>query len=76
MLLIKFYEGKSIILASSAISLTPRLWYNFSLGVYFDQISVNLQIGQLRNNQQIFDVKDNDLQRGSLGIASNGILII
>ena len=73
-LLIKIYEGKSTILASSTISITPRIWYNFTLRVFFDLISVNLQIGQLRNNQQIIEAKDNDLQRGSLGLASNGMI--
>ena len=72
MLLVKTYEGKSIVLASSTISITPRIWYNFTLRVYFDSISVNLQIGELRNNQQIFDVKDDDLQRGTLGLGTNG----
>jgi len=37
-----------------------------------DNISVDLKIGKLRNIQEIFSVKDNDLQRGSLGLATNG----
>jgi len=71
-LLIKNYEGKSITLASSTLSITPRIWYSFTLRVYFDSISVSLQIGELRNQQEIFDVQDNDLQRGTLGLGTNG----
>ncbi len=71
-LLIKRFEGKSITLASSSVSVTPRLWYTFSLYIYFDKFQVNMQIGDLRNNQVLFEISDNDIQRGSLGIATDG----
>jgi len=71
-LLIKRYEGKSVTLASSNISITPRLWYTFSLYIYFDKFQINLQIGDLRNNQILFEAIDNDIQRGALGIATDG----
>jgi len=71
-LLVKNYEGKQTILASSNISITPRVFYSFTVNVSFDSISVTLKIGKLRNIQEIFNVNDNDLQRGSLGLATNG----
>ena len=71
-LLIKNYEGKSTILASSTISISPRLWYSFTILMYYDSFSINLQIGDLRNIMTIISQKDNDLQRGGLGIATNG----
>ena len=71
-LLIKRYEGKSVTLASSNISITPRLWYTITLYIYFDKFQINMQIGDLRNNQILFEVIDNDIQRGALGLATDG----
>ena len=70
--LVKKYEGKSYILSTSTISITPRIWYTFTLKIYYEKFFVFLQIGELRNNQQIMSVEDNDIQRGGLGIATDG----
>ena len=70
--LVKKIEGKSTILGQSSILLNPKIWYSFTLLIYHDSFKVFIQIGDLRNNQLIMDLSDNDIQRGSLGIASDG----
>lgn len=72
MILVKRYEGKSTVLASSNISITPRMWYTFTLQIFYDKFRVFLQIGELRNNQLLFETADNDIQRGALGVATDG----
>lgn len=73
LVLLKRYEGKTTSLeTSSTITINPRVWYTFTVLIYYDSIKIFLQIGDLRNNQQIFEVVDNDIQRGSLGIGSDG----
>ncbi len=71
-LLVKKFEGKSTVLASSSLTVTPRIWYSFTLFISLDTFTLTLQIGELRNIQTLFTVKDNDLQRGGLGVATNG----
>ena len=70
--LFKKFEGKSTTLATSNLSISPRIWYTFTLLIYYDKIQIFLQLGDLRNNQLIFDAIDNDIQRGSLGIGTDG----
>lgn len=48
------------------------MWYTFTLLVFRDSFQLLIQIGDLRNNQVVFTVNDNDIQRGSLGIGSDG----
>jgi hypothetical protein len=73
LVLVKRFEGKSTSLATtSQISINPKMWYTFSVLIFYDTIKVFLQIGDLRNNQLIFEAIDNDIQRGSLGIGSDG----
>jgi hypothetical protein len=71
-ILVKRFEGKSTCLATSQISINPKMWYTFTLLIYYDSVQVYLQIGELRNNQLIFEAQDNDIQRGGLGIGSDG----
>ena len=70
--LMKRYEGKTFSLQSSSIAITPRIWYTFIIKIYYDKIFVNVQIGELRNTQQIITVEDNDIQSGGLGIGTDG----
>jgi len=70
--LIKKMDGKSTILSNTNISVNPKIWYTFTLLIFHDKFQVFLQIGDLRNNQLVFDLVDNDIQRGSLGFASDG----
>ncbi len=72
MLLLKRYEGKDYTLGTSTYTITPRLWYNFTLLVYFDRFQVILQIGDIRNERVVFDVIDRDLQKGTIGIGTEG----
>jgi hypothetical protein len=72
LILVKRFEGKSVCLATSQISINPKMWYTFTMLIYYDSFQIFLQIGDLRNNQLIFDIQDNDIQRGSLGIGSDG----
>jgi hypothetical protein len=71
-ILVKKFEGKSTCLQTSQISINPKMWYTFSLLVHYDTFQAFLQIGELRNNQLIFEAVDNDIQRGGLGIGSDG----
>jgi hypothetical protein len=69
----KRYEGRSTTIANiQNISITARLWYTFTITTYYDQFQIYLQIGDLRNDQLIADFTDNDIQRGSLGLATDG----
>jgi hypothetical protein len=69
----KLYEGKLTTLATAAnISISPRVWYTFTITATFDKFQAFIQIGDLRNNLLLFEATDNDIQRGSLGLATNG----
>jgi len=71
-LLLKRFEGKTTVLANSSVTIAPSIWYNFTVLVYYDRFQVILQIGDIRNEQVIFEVIDNDLQKGTVGIATEG----
>ncbi|MCQ2815708.1 MAG: hypothetical protein MJ252_00430 [archaeon] len=70
--LIKKYEGRSYILGTSQNALTPRIWYTFTIKGLFEKFFIYQQIGGLRNNLNLISVEDNDIQRGGLGIGTDG----
>lgn len=71
-ILVKKFEGKNSILATADMTIVPRLWYSFNVYQYFDTIKIATRIGNLKNLLTIMEVVDNDLQRGGLGLATNG----
>ena len=71
-LLLKRFEGKTSVLANSSVTVSPSIWYNFTILVYYDRFQVILQVGDIRNEVVLFEVIDNDLQKGTVGIATEG----
>lgn len=70
--LVKKFEGKDTIIATKDMTIVPRIWYSFNIYQYFERIKITTRIGDLKNTLTIMEVLDNDLQRGRVGLATNG----
>lgn len=70
--LVKKSQGTGTVLKYSAMEIQPKEWYRFKISFHFDNLQVWVQKGSLRNMQMIFNVSDNDVQRGSVGFATQG----
>ena len=70
--LVKKSQGTGTLIKSLRLNILPKEWYRFKIMFHLDNLQVWLQKGSLRNLQMIFNVSDNDVQRGSVGFATQG----
>ena len=70
--LVKTYNTISTVIAQSKIGITERQWYTFEISALYEDFKVKMAIGDLKNSMDLFTVKDDDLQKGSVGLGSNG----
>ena len=70
--LIKKVEGVGEVISGSTEAVLPRVWYRFSIRFLDNNIQVFKQTGNLRNVELLLNVTDNDLQRGTVGVGTQG----
>jgi hypothetical protein len=69
---VKKLQGTGSVIKGAAIDIQPKEWYRFKILFHMDNLQVWLQKGMLRNMQLVFNVTDNDVQRGNVGFAAQG----
>jgi len=65
-------DGSVKIIESKMISLNLDTWYRITLVMNNDQISIQIQTDNIRENKPIFEHTLEQLSRGTIGFASNG----
>lgn len=70
--LVKKFQGAGSVLKSKNEPLLAKTWYRFKISFFKDNIEVYIQKGFFRNTELLFKIKDNDVQRGTVGMAANG----
>lgn len=70
--LVKKSQGTGTVIKGLPIEIEPKEWYRFKILFHQESLQVWLQKGMLRNMQLLFNVTDGDVQRGTVGLASQG----
>ena len=70
--LMKRKDSKETTIAQNDIHIIPHVKYTFQITTFKENIKVFLQIQNLRILNKIFDTNETDMQRGLVGIATNG----
>ena len=70
--LIKKVEGVGEFISGSTEAVLPRVWYRFKIRYLDTNFQVFRQTGNLRNIQILMNVTDGDLQRGTIGVGTQG----
>ena len=69
---VKKSQGTGTVLKATSQVMEAKEWYRFKISFHFDLLQVWLQKGSNRNVQLIFNISDNDVQRGTVGVATQG----
>ena len=70
--LIKKVEGVGEVVKGVSDQLLAKTWYRFKIVYHGDNIQVWLQKDTLRNIELMINVTDSSVQRGTVGVATNG----
>lgn len=70
--LVKKVEGVGEIISGSTEAILPRVWYRFRIRFQDNNIQIYKQTGNLRNIELLMNATDNDLQRGTVGVGTQG----
>jgi len=70
--LIAKVDGSIKVIESKFISLNTDTWYRITLIMNNDQVSIQIQTDNIRENKPIFEQTLDQLSRGTIGFATNG----
>ena len=70
--LVKKVEGVGDIISGSTEAVLPRVWYRFRIRFQDTNIQIFKQTGNLRNIELLINATDSDLQRGTVGVGTQG----
>lgn len=70
--LYKMVSGEEHLIESMSSKINFGVWNRFTIVFYREKITVYRQVGKIRQMEILFDVTDDGVARGNVGIATNG----
>jgi len=70
--LFKKVGGEEHLLKTKGDNLIGEVWYRYYVLFHNNSLKIYRQIGKIRNLELLFEVEDDGVGRGTVGIATNG----